>query len=137
MIQYQVIDRDWNEGPRFTVDGKNVQFDHKTVCVGLVVHIALKEDIRPAARPKSGQRQTRYYAPYALNVIVDPSMCSTCLHDNEAIQTICPNCIESWCWDWFVRFEPRWTSHGNYTSYSHYGCRCPECRLANKKYMKK
>jgi hypothetical protein len=136
MPQYQVIDRNPDEMSQFVVDGKNVQFDYKSVQIGQIVHIALKEDIRPAARTKPGQKQLRYFAPYTRNVIVAPEMCTTCAHDHDAdLQTICPDCIESWCWDWFVRSEKLWTSHGNYTSYSTYGCRCPECRLANKKHL--
>lgn len=141
MTQYQVIDRDWHKAPspRFLVDGVNVQFNPARALVGQIIHIALKEDIRPAARRKDGQRQLRLYAPYVQCVLVDPDECTSCHIDqcgpDDLPNTICPNCLIEWEYDWVVRFETKWTSHGNYTSYNTYGCRCPECRLAGKKYL--
>lgn len=133
-VQYQTIAPKSDtpgEYDQFVIDGVNRQIDWRNVEVGQVVHIALNEDVRP---PAVNSRKTRIIAPYVRNVIVSTEVCTTCAHDVDAdIQTICPACIETWCWDWFVRFEKRWTNHGNDTSYNYYGCRCPECRIAHKR----
>jgi hypothetical protein len=131
--QYRVIDQRFGFSSEFVVDRRNVQFKWKTAFIGQIVHIGLKEDIRPSSvkGPSS-----RLIAPYAQKVIVAPKECTSCAGDvDNPNQTICPNCIESWCWDWFVRFDAKWTSHGNYRAYNLFGCRCPECRIAGKKYV--
>lgn len=133
-IQYQVIAPKSDvpgEYDQFVIGGVNRQIDWRNVTVGQIVHIALNEDVRP---PTVQAPKRRIIAPYVKKVIVAHEVCTSCAHDTDADdQTICPECIESWCWDWFVRFERNWTSHGTYASYSAYGCRCPECRIANKR----
>jgi len=135
-VQYQTIAPKSDvkgEYDQFVIGGVNRQIDWRNVQVGQIVHIALNEDVRP---PSVNAPRRRIIAPYGRNVIVSTDVCTTCAHDADAdYQSICPKCIETWCWDWFIRFEPSWTSHGNYLSYSMYGCRCPSCRVANKKWQ--
>jgi hypothetical protein len=129
MIQYRQIDPESMYPYGLVIDGVQVAVDWQNVRVGQVVQIALKEDVRPAS--VSSPRQ-RIMAPYVQMVIVSHDVCTSCKGDSEKSQTICPECIESWGYDWFVRYDETFTSHGNPRSYLYFGCRCPECRWSQK-----
>jgi hypothetical protein len=120
------------------LDEVNVQIDWKKVKAGDVIQITMKCELRP---PGSRSSRKRLIAPYVQTVVVEPSKCccshdwDTCPIDNEKGDyhgiTICPKCIETWCWDWFMRNESDF-QHGTNRAYDAYGCRCPLCRGRNK-----
>lgn len=130
MIQYRQIDPDSLYPYGLVIDGVQVAVPIEEVRVGMIVQIALKSEVRPAA---VSSPLTRLMAPYVQKVIVSPDVCTSCAHDvDNDDQTICRNCVESWGWDWLVRFDPKFNSHGNARTYHVFGCRCPECRWAQK-----
>lgn len=130
MIQYQQIDPDSVHKYGLVIDGVQMAIMPEDVQIGMIVQIALKDEVRPSAHDG---RHSRLMAPYVQKVIVSHDECTTCAHDVENVnQTICPECVESWGWDWLVRFEKKFNKHGDANIYSNYGCRCPECRWAKK-----
>jgi hypothetical protein len=130
MKQYRQIDPKSVHEYGLVIDGVQMAVDWKNVRVGQVVQIAQKEDVRPAA---TSAPRSRIMAPYIQKVIVSHDVCVTCAGDIEnPVQTICSECIESWGWDWFVRFDRKFNTHGETRIYQYYGCRCPECRWSQK-----
>lgn len=132
VVRYRQIDPDVYDA-RFLVDGTNMNLDVSNVWIGQIVHIAPKEDVRPGS---VNSPISRLMAPYAKKVIVDPSECCDLIDPDEPGYNVCPKCVESWCWDYCVRYVAAWVDHGTYVSYSTFGCRCPDCRIAAKKYLK-
>jgi hypothetical protein len=130
MKQYRQIDPNSVHQYGLVIDGVQMAVDWKNVRVGQIVQIALKEDVRPAS---TSALRSRIMAPYVQKVIVSTDVCTTCAGDvDNDVQTICPECIESWGWDWFVRFDRKFNTHGETRIYQYYGCRCPECRWIQK-----
>lgn len=141
-VEYAEIKHWWEDLPKgangteMYVDGRNVQIDYKSVTVGTIVQIAMKSDVRPPSRKTFEHNPERLIAPYVQKVVVRHDVCSSCEHDTDnPNQTICPECIDSWCLDWLVRHNRNWMEHGHYRIYSGYGCRCAECRYANALYL--
>lgn len=145
-VQHRVLDSPMLPSPPFYLDMVDINTAYKNVRSGQIIQIALKEDVRPGSVRSS---KKLLIAPYSQVVVVEPQFCCCGWYsqdenyalgcpgcgDNEMDahgSTICPNCVDSWAIDWFVRYEPKMI-HGTDTAYLTYGCRCPLCRGRHSK----
>ena len=112
-----------------TRDWGNVQIDHNRVKPGDVVTVALKE------RVIIGSHRRRLIAQWSDQTIVSRETCEA--QETPHCFTICPECIEVWCWDYLIRDTSHMINwaHGTSRAYDHFGCRCDPCTIAHGKYL--
>lgn len=112
-----------------TRDWGNVQIAWKSVKPGDVVTIALKE------RVVIGSHRRRLIAQWNDHTVVSRETCEA--QEIAHCFTICPECIEVWCWDHLIRDTSdmvEW-AHGSARAYDYFGCRCDPCTIAHGKYL--
>lgn len=112
-----------------TRDWGNVQIAWKQVKPGDVVTIAPKE------RVLIGSHRRRLIAQWCDVTVRTPEACI--LQDDPHLFTICPECIETWCWDYLIRDTSDMAGwvHGSARAYDYFGCRCDPCTIAHGKYL--